>query len=84
MLKKFAGDPTRPGRLELIISALPLLSFDEVCAAKYGEIIKQVGFDWRRILTRMIAAQAIVHRATLVTLNPTDFSDMPGLSSLAL
>ena len=27
-------------------------------------------------------AQAIVHRATLVTFNPDDFSDIPGLSSL--
>ena len=27
-------------------------------------------------------AQTLVHRATLVTFNPDDFSDVPGLSSL--
>jgi predicted nucleic acid-binding protein len=30
----------------------------------------------------MIAAQAIVHRATLVTLNPAEFSDIAGLELL--
>jgi len=34
-------------------------------------------------LDRMIAAQALVHRATLITFNPDDFSDVPGLSLLA-
>ena len=31
----------------------------------------------RKLLDRMIAAQALVHRATLVTFNPDDFSDVP-------
>ena len=35
-----------------------------------------------KLLDRMIAAQALVHRASLVTFNPDDFSDIPGLSSL--
>jgi predicted nucleic acid-binding protein len=32
----------------------------------------------------MIAAKAPVHRATLVTFNQDDFSDVPGLSLLVL
>lgn len=31
----------------------------------------------------MIAAQALVHRATLVTMNASDFADIAGLSLLA-
>jgi predicted nucleic acid-binding protein len=30
----------------------------------------------------MIAAQALMHRATLVTFNPDDFADVPALSWL--
>ena len=40
------------------------------------------GYSRRKLLDRMIAAQALVHRATLVSFNPDDFSDVPGLSSL--
>jgi tRNA(fMet)-specific endonuclease VapC len=36
----------------------------------------------RKLLDRMIAAQALVHRATLVTFNPDNFSEVLGLSSL--
>jgi predicted nucleic acid-binding protein len=35
------------------------------------------------LLDRMIAAHALVHRATLVTMNPDDFGDIPGLHVLA-
>jgi predicted nucleic acid-binding protein len=31
----------------------------------------------------MIAAQALVHRSTLVTLNAADFMDVPGLELLS-
>ena len=37
------------------------------------------GYSRRKLLDRMIAAQALVHRATLVTLNEDDFRDIPGL-----
>ena len=33
-----------------------------------------------KLLDRMIAAQAIVHRASLVTMNASDYADIPNLS----
>ena len=41
------------------------------------------GYSRRKVLDRMIAAQALVHRATLITRNPDDFRDVPGLELLA-
>ena len=58
----------------------PLLS--AIPAKTYGAIVARAGYSRRKLLDRMITAQALVHRATLVTLNPDDFSDVPGLSSL--
>ena len=48
----------------------------------YGAIVASAGYSRRKLLDRMIVAQALAHRATLVTFNPEDFSDIPGLSSL--
>ena len=40
---------------------------------------RSTGYSRRKLLDRMIAAQALIHRATLVTRNPDDFRDIPGL-----
>lgn len=73
------SDDLRRRRQRKFLSAMDVLSFGEEEAQAYGEIIAQLGFSRRRIVDRMIAAQAIVAGATLTTLNPRDFRDIPGL-----
>jgi tRNA(fMet)-specific endonuclease VapC len=71
--------PVRRARLDAMLSAIPVLAFDELAAAAYGAIVAQAGYSRRKLLDRMIAAQAIVHRARLATMNAGDFSDIVGL-----
>ena len=73
----------RRRRLDILLAALPVLPFDADAAEAYGAIVREAGYSRRKLLDRMIAAQAIVNDATLVTLNPVDFADIPGLKLLA-
>jgi len=70
----------RRARLDAILSAIPTLAFDEEAADAYGRIVATGGYSRRKLLDRMIAAQALVHRARLVTMNPADFSDIADLA----
>jgi tRNA(fMet)-specific endonuclease VapC len=80
-------DPSQVGlrrpRLDAILATLPVLAFDDVAADAYRSIVEAAGYSRRKLLDRMIAAQALAHRATLVTCNPADFRDVPGLELLA-
>jgi tRNA(fMet)-specific endonuclease VapC len=80
-------DPAQAGirrpRLDAILVALPVLAFDDAAADAYRQIVEAVGYSRRKLLDRMIAAQALVHRATLVTMNAVDFRDIPGLELLS-
>ena len=75
--------PLRRARLDAVLSAIPTLAFDDAAADAYRTIVERVGYSRRKLLDRMIAAQALVHRATVVTMNPDDFADIPGLDVLA-
>jgi tRNA(fMet)-specific endonuclease VapC len=66
-------------RLDTILLAFPVYAFTEECARTYGQIVAVTGFSRRKVTDRMIAATALVHGLTLVTLNAGDFSDVPGL-----
>lgn len=70
----------RRARLDVMLSALPTVAFDDAAAAAYGAIVARAGYSRRKLLDRMIAAQALVHRASLVTMNGNDYADVPGLS----
>ena len=69
----------RRARLNAMLAALPTLALDDAAADAYGAIVARAGCSRRKLLDRMIAAQALVHRATLVTMNAGDFSDVAGL-----
>lgn len=73
----------RRARLDAMLAAIPTLAFDDVSADAYGAIVAHAGYSRRKLLDRMIAAQALVHRATLVTLNAGDFADVAGLQVVA-
>jgi predicted nucleic acid-binding protein len=72
----------RRPRLDAMLAAFPVLAFDEDCASAYRRIVEAAGYSRRKLLDRMIAAQALVHHATLATLNLSDFKDIPGLKLL--
>ena len=80
-------DPTQTGirraRLDAILAAVPTLAFDDAAAEAYSAIVARAGYSRRKLLDRMIAAQAIVHRASLVTMNSGDYVDIPELSLLS-
>ncbi len=73
----------RRRRLDAILEFLPVIDFDGASADAYRAIVAAAGYSRRKWLDRMIAAQALVHRATLITLNASDFQDVPGLDLLA-
>ncbi len=76
-------DPSQTTRrrafLDTILEAVPVLPFDNACAEEYGRIVSLLGYSRRQMIDRMIAAQAIVAQATLITLNSADFEAIPGL-----
>lgn len=69
----------RRARLDVLLAAIPSLPFDNIAADIYARIVAHAGYSRRKLLDRMIAAQALAHRATLITMNPDDFADVVGL-----
>jgi predicted nucleic acid-binding protein len=77
-----ANAAIRRARLNTMLAAIPTIAFDDSAATAYGAIVANAGYSRRKLLDRMIAAQAIVHHASLVTRNGADYADIPALSLL--
>jgi tRNA(fMet)-specific endonuclease VapC len=73
---------SRLARVNDMLPSFVVLDFDQACIEQYEIIIQAVEFSRRKILDRMIAAQAMVVGAALITLNPDDFRDIAGLQLL--
>lgn len=66
-------------RVDAMLGIVEELPFATSQAVAYGRIVEQCGFSRALIIDRMIAAQAIVADALLITLNARDFRTIPGL-----
>jgi len=69
----------RRAGLDFLSQVLEVRTFGVVEARAYGRIVAACGYSRRKVLDRMIAAQALVLDVALVTLNGDDFRDIPGL-----
>jgi tRNA(fMet)-specific endonuclease VapC len=65
--------------LAAILRRTDVIDFGEMEFGAYRTILEQVGFSKRKVLDRMIAATALAHDLTLITMNGKDFRDVPGL-----
>lgn len=79
MHRDAADAAVRRARLDLLLAAIPTLAFDDEAADAYAATVAHAGYSRRKLLDPMIAAQALVHRTTLVTMNLGDFADIPAL-----
>jgi predicted nucleic acid-binding protein len=72
---------SRQDALDLIVRH-PVIAIDATVANQWGVLSAQLaiqGTALRRSQDIWLAATAIVHQLCLITLNPRDFSDIPGL-----
>jgi len=65
--------------LTRILASTKVLDFEADMASVYRTILQAAGYSRTRVLDRMIAATAIVHGLTLITINGDDFRDIPDL-----
>ncbi|HEX8640897.1 MAG TPA: PIN domain-containing protein [Allosphingosinicella sp.] len=69
----------RRAAVDLILANLTIHPFEADALAAYRSILAAVGYSRPRVADRMIAATAIAHDLTLLTMNGRDFRDIPGL-----
>jgi predicted nucleic acid-binding protein len=69
----------RRSALDMLLSSMIVLPLDHAVVTAYGQIVAQAGFSRTRVIDRLIAATALVHDLTLITINAADFRDIPDL-----
>jgi len=68
------GKPPTREALAAMVEVVPVLAFDDNAADTYAKLpFKRARFD------RLLAAHALSIGAVVVTNNPSDFADVPGL-----
>lgn len=65
--------------LDRLLETLKVEMFTHSDILAYGAIVRDLGYDRRKTLDRLIAAQAIARDAVLITRNGRDFRDIAGL-----
>jgi tRNA(fMet)-specific endonuclease VapC len=77
--KPHLAEIRRRAQIEML-DEIVTLDFEIAMVEVYRRILGATGYSCSRVLDRMIAATAIVHGLTLITINGADFRDIPGLS----
>lgn len=70
----------RRAAVDKMLASMKVYGFTAAAASAYRDILAARGYVRSRVTDRMIAATAISHGLTLITINATDFQDIPGLS----
>jgi tRNA(fMet)-specific endonuclease VapC len=73
-------DPRLAENMRLIGETIDILPFDRASAKVFGDLMHELEPKRRRVLDRMVAAQARALGRTLTTLNAADFKDIRGLT----
>jgi tRNA(fMet)-specific endonuclease VapC len=71
---------SRRETLHNLLARFPVIDLNEDDILAYGQIVSALGFDRRRILDRLIAAQCLTRNAALITRNPRDFREIDGVN----
>lgn len=69
----------RRAALDALLVDREILDFDARAADAYRKIVAAIGYSRPRIIDRMIAATALAHGLSVITINRTDFQNIPGL-----
>jgi predicted nucleic acid-binding protein len=70
----------RRAAVDKMLASMEVHDFTAVEASAYRDILAARGYVRSRVTDRMIAATAIAHGLTLITINAGDFQDIPSLS----